>query len=34
VLDAEPAVGAVWLALSEARGTAYVPRYKTTERAD
>ena len=34
VLDAEPAVGAVWLALSEARGTAHVPQYKTTESAD
>jgi glucosamine kinase len=34
VLDAEPAVGAVWLALSEARGTAQVPRYKAAERAD
>ena len=28
VLDAEPAVGAVWLALAEARGGAQVPRYK------
>ena len=28
VLDAEPAVGAVWLALAEARGGALVPRYK------
>src|SRR5476649_450469 len=28
VLDAEPAVGAVWLALSEARVGALVPRYK------
>jgi len=28
VLTAEPAVGAVWLALAEARGTAQVPRYK------
>jgi len=34
VLDAEPAVGAVWLALSEARGTTHVPRYKTTDRVD
>ena len=29
VLDEEPAVGAVWLALAEARGGARVPRYKT-----
>jgi len=29
VLDDEPAVGAVWLALAEARGGAKVPRYKT-----
>lgn len=28
ILTAEPAVGAVWLALAEARGTAQVPRYK------
>jgi N-acetylglucosamine kinase len=28
VLQAEPAVGAVWLALAEARGGAHVPRYK------
>jgi N-acetylglucosamine kinase-like BadF-type ATPase len=28
ILDAEPAVGAVWLALAEARGGARVPRYK------
>jgi N-acetylglucosamine kinase-like BadF-type ATPase len=28
VLDKEPAVGAVWLALAEARGGAQVPRYK------
>jgi N-acetylglucosamine kinase-like BadF-type ATPase len=28
ILTAEPAVGAVWLALSEARGMAQVPRYK------
>jgi len=28
MLDAEPAVGAVRLALSEARGRAEVPRYK------
>lgn len=28
VLDAEPAIGAVWLALAEARGGAKVPRYK------
>jgi hypothetical protein len=28
VLDEEPAVGAVWLALAEARGGARVPRYK------
>lgn len=27
-LDVEPAVGAVWLALAEARGGAVVPRYK------
>jgi N-acetylglucosamine kinase-like BadF-type ATPase len=29
VLHQEPAVGAVWLALAEARGGARVPRYKT-----
>jgi len=29
VLDEEPAVGAVWLALAEARGGARVPNYKT-----
>jgi N-acetylglucosamine kinase-like BadF-type ATPase len=28
ILDEEPAVGAVWLALAEARGGAQVPRYK------
>jgi N-acetylglucosamine kinase-like BadF-type ATPase len=28
ILDQEPAVGAVWLALSEARGGAQIPRYK------
>jgi N-acetylglucosamine kinase-like BadF-type ATPase len=28
ILTAEPALGAVWLALAEARGTAQVPRYK------
>jgi N-acetylglucosamine kinase-like BadF-type ATPase len=28
LLDAEPAVGAVWLALSEARGGVQIPRYK------
>jgi N-acetylglucosamine kinase-like BadF-type ATPase len=28
VLDAEPAVGAVWLALAEARGGASIPKYK------
>ena len=28
-LDREPAAGAVWLALAEARGGAHVPRYKT-----
>jgi N-acetylglucosamine kinase-like BadF-type ATPase len=28
VLDREPAVGAVWLALAEARGGARLPRYK------
>ncbi len=27
-LDAEPAVGAVWLALAEARGGAAIPRYR------
>jgi len=29
LLDEEPAVGAVWLALAEARGEAHVPKYKT-----
>jgi N-acetylglucosamine kinase-like BadF-type ATPase len=29
LLEEEPAVGAVWLALAEARGDAQVPRYKT-----
>lgn len=29
LLDEEPAVGAVWLALAEARGEAHVPRYRT-----
>jgi N-acetylglucosamine kinase-like BadF-type ATPase len=29
ILDEEPAVGAVWLALAEARGGARVPRYKS-----
>jgi N-acetylglucosamine kinase-like BadF-type ATPase len=29
LLDEEPAVGAVWLALAEARGGAQIPRYKT-----
>jgi N-acetylglucosamine kinase-like BadF-type ATPase len=28
ILDKEPAVGAVWLALAEARGGAQVPKYK------
>ncbi len=28
LLDEEPAVGAVWLALAEARGQALVPKYK------
>jgi glucosamine kinase len=28
ILDEEPAVGAVWLALAEARGGAQIPRYK------
>ena len=28
ILEEEPAVGAVWLALAEARGRAQVPRYK------
>ena len=28
LLDHEPAAGAVWLALAEARGGAQVPRYK------
>ena len=30
ILDEEPAVGAVWLALAEARGGARVPQYKTS----
>ncbi len=30
VLDEEPAVGAVWLALAEARGGARVPQYKAS----
>src|SRR5262249_37787310 len=30
LLDREPARGAVWLALAEARGSAHVPRYKKT----
>jgi N-acetylglucosamine kinase-like BadF-type ATPase len=30
ILDEEPAVGAVWLALAEARGGARVPQYKVT----
>ena len=29
ILEKEPAIGAVWLALAEARGGASVPRYKT-----
>ena len=29
VLDDEPAMGAVWLAIAETRGRAVVPRYKT-----
>ena len=29
ILDEEPAVGAVWLALAEARGGAQIPRYKS-----
>jgi N-acetylglucosamine kinase-like BadF-type ATPase len=33
VLDDEPAVGAVWLALAEARGGANVPRYKALHRS-
>jgi glucosamine kinase len=33
VLHEEPAVGAVWLALAEARGGAMVPRYKTLDRS-
>ena len=33
LLDAEPAVGAVWLALAEARGGATVPRYKVVDRS-
>jgi N-acetylglucosamine kinase-like BadF-type ATPase len=28
ILNEEPAVGAVWLALSEAKGGAHIPRYK------
>ncbi|MGH9144913.1 MAG: BadF/BadG/BcrA/BcrD ATPase family protein, partial [Vicinamibacterales bacterium] len=32
LLDEEPAVGAVWLALAEARGDARVPRYKRRQR--
>jgi hypothetical protein len=28
VLEEEPAVGAVWLALAEARGGVQIPRYK------
>jgi N-acetylglucosamine kinase-like BadF-type ATPase len=28
ILNEEPAVGAVWLALAEARGEANIPRYK------
>jgi N-acetylglucosamine kinase-like BadF-type ATPase len=28
ILTAEPAIGAVWLALAEARGGAHLPRYK------
>jgi hypothetical protein len=28
ILAAEPAVGAVWLALAEAHGGARIPRYK------
>jgi N-acetylglucosamine kinase-like BadF-type ATPase len=31
VLQEEPAVGAVWLALAEARGVATVPRYKSID---
>jgi N-acetylglucosamine kinase-like BadF-type ATPase len=35
VLEEEPAVGAVWLALAEARGGARIPKYKLhTPRAD
>jgi N-acetylglucosamine kinase-like BadF-type ATPase len=34
VLEAEPAIGAVRLALAQARGTAHVPKYKMAERAD
>ena len=30
LLDVEPATGAVWLALAEARGKARVPQYKKT----
>ena len=29
LLDDEPATGAVWLALAEARGHAQIPKYKT-----
>jgi N-acetylglucosamine kinase-like BadF-type ATPase len=29
LLEVEPAVGAVWLALAEARGGAHVPKYRT-----
>jgi hypothetical protein len=28
ILQEEPAVGAVWLALAEAHGGAHVPQYK------
>ena len=31
LLEAEPAAGAVWLALAEARGGASIPRYKTSD---
>ena len=31
VLLEEPAVGAVWLALADARGAARVPRYKALD---
>jgi N-acetylglucosamine kinase-like BadF-type ATPase len=34
ILVTEPAVGAVWLALAEARGKAQVPRYKTVAVVD